>query len=665
MILSRIRTVFLNPLFHITVLAAGMALALSAAAQGNWTPNGPDGGDARAFAAVPGHPEHLYLGTTSSQVYESTDGGGSWRRLVRLNGSDNLILDDIVVDSSDSQTIFVGAYRLDRPDGGLFVSHDAGKSWSEVAGLHGQSIRSLAQAPSNARVIFAGTLDGVFRSGDGGANWTLISPAGSKEIHEVESLAVDPQDPRIVYAGTWHLPWKTEDGGEHWTNIKNGVIDDSDVFSIIINPEKPGTVYASACSGIYKSLNSGELFHKIQGIPATARRTRVLMQDPEHPETVYAGTTEGLYKTLDGGKSFRAMTGPEVIVNDVYVDSSNSEHVLLATDRGGVLSSHDGGKTFVASNRGFSARKVEALLIDNKNPSRWIAGVLNDKSFGGAFLTSDAGAHWKQIATGLGERDVFALAQAPEGTVLAGTDHGIFQLDSSDAKKPVWRPRNSIANTRIKAATQTVRGQKINLEKAVKESVVELDGRVSALDMSGEIWLAATNRGLLTSADKGATWQGGPVQGGNGFVSVAAQGKNMVAARLDGVVISRDGGRLWFPMVLPTVLTRIHRVAFTNDGSIWLGAREGVYFTTDLGHSWMWVHRLPLGDIDDLWFDRQAKRILVSSRESDEVFSIDPKTMAWSYSRTGYRLGMVRAVNGKLVAASLFDGVITGPVEAQ
>ncbi len=48
-------------------------------------------------------------------------------------------------------------------DGGLWVSHDAGRSWSGIEGLRGQSIRSFAQAPSDPRVLFAGTLEGVFR----------------------------------------------------------------------------------------------------------------------------------------------------------------------------------------------------------------------------------------------------------------------------------------------------------------------------------------------------------------------------------------------------------------------------------------------------------------------------------------------------------------------
>ncbi len=76
--------------------------------------------------------------------------------------------------------------------------------------MHGQSVRSLAQARSNPRVLVAGTLRGVYRTEDGGRHWREISPPGSTEIHEVESLAIDPYDARTIYAGTWHLPWRTD-----------------------------------------------------------------------------------------------------------------------------------------------------------------------------------------------------------------------------------------------------------------------------------------------------------------------------------------------------------------------------------------------------------------------------------------------------------------------
>ena len=626
-----------------------------------WISVGPDGGDARAIAAVPGQPRHLYLGTTNSWVFESTDEGATWRRLSKLDSADDLVLDHILVDRDDPSLVYAAAWKFDRPDGGLWVSHDGGKSWKVVDGLRGQSIRAFAQAPSDPKTLFAGTLQGVYRSEDAGANWTLISPPGSREIHEVESLAIDPANTNIVYAGTWHLPWKTEDGGKNWENIKHGVIDDSDVFSIIVDPAKPNVVYASACSGIYKSETAGKLFHKIQGIPATARRTRVLRQDPVHREIVYAGTTEGLYKTIDGGKTFRRMTGPDVIVNDVYVDPSNPDRVLMATDRAGVLTSKDAGASFEPTNHGFSARKVEALLVDSGNSSRVLAGVVNDKTYGGVFVSADGGTEWKQLAEGLDGRDVFVLAKAPDGTILAGTNSGIFGLDP-DAT--AWKPKNTIANTIAKPTPEVIHGKHVTVEKKVKDTVRQLGSRVSALDLSGDAWVAASNSGLFTSKDKGATWQGGPVMGAGDYLSVTAHGAIMAAARPNGVVLSNDAGQTWWPMGLPTALTRIHRVAFSSEGTLWLGAREGVYFTTDKGKTWMWVHRLPLVGVDDLFYDARLNKVLVSSRAGDFVYAIDPKTLDWKWWQTGYRLSLVRATGTQLLAASIDDGVLVEPSPA-
>jgi len=669
-------------------LFIGLSCLPALHAQAAFTVIGPDGGDARAFASVPGQPNHLYLGTTNSWLYESLDEGATWHRLAKLDRGDGFVIDNIVVDSANPSTLYVGAWK-DTDDGGLWISNDAGHTWHEVALFKGRPVQALVQAPSDPHILFAGTLQGVYRSNDSGATWTQISPPDSHEIHEIESLAVDPTNPDIVYAGTWHLPWKTTDSGKTWRNIKEGVIVDSDVFSIIVDPQHPHVVYLSACSGIYKSENAGALFKKIQGIPTEARRTRVLMQDPENLQVVYAGTTEGLYKTVNGGKTFERMTDADVIVNDVYVDPANSNRVLLATDRGGVLVSDDAGVTFAPSNQGVSERKIAALLVDRNDPQRLYAGVVNDKQFGGVFRSVDAGAHWQQFSAGLDGRDVFALGQTKDGVIVAGTSHGIFVLgaadppalnvsappspenDTPDTPAPAvaapsgdtltWQPRNAIANTLLKTSTETHRGAKVNIEKTVNAPVIQLQSLVNALDVSGDVWVAATNYGLLTSHDQGATWQGGPVMGEGNFLSVTAHGNDMVATGDDSVVISSDAGQSWFPMGMPTMLTHIHRVVFSPDGTLWLGAREGVYFTHNLGKTWLWFNRLPFRDVDDLSYDEAAKRILVSSRTSDEIFAIDPRTLTWVWWPTGYQIALIRVAGDRLVAASLDDGVLLGP----
>jgi photosystem II stability/assembly factor-like uncharacterized protein len=604
------------------------------------------------------------MGTTNSWLYESLDRGATWHRLSKLDSSDDLIVDHILVDPANSSLISVAAWTVDHPDGGLWVSHDAGRSWGVIEGLRGQSVRAFVQAPSNPKTMFAGTLEGVFRSTDAGATWALISPAGSREIHEVESLAVDPVDPNIVYAGTWHLPWKTTDGGKTWSNVKQGLIDDSDVFSIILDPAKPNIVFLSACSGIYKSENAAALFHKIQGIPSSARRTRVLKQDPANHDVVYAGTTEGLYKTVDGGKTFKPMTGPDVIVNDVFVDPADTNHVLLATDRSGVLYSRDAGASFVATNDGFSGRKVEALLVDRANPERLFAGVVNDKTYGGVFVSTDGGKNWDHIGEGLEGRDVFALGQAQDGSVLAGTNHGIFALVSvpakgtADAPTSFWQPRNTIQNTLIRKSFELRRGKRVPVEKPFKDKPIELTGRVYALDLSGDVWLASTASGLLTSRDHGASWQGGPVLGSEEYVTAAAHESTLAAARHDGLVLSTDAGLTWTPIELPSQITRIHRATFSPDATLWLGTREGLFLTRDQGKTWQWLERLPLADVHDLYYDASQGRMLVTSRNSDFVFAIDPLSLNWKWTRTGWKVFLIRAAAGRLMAASLYDGVL-------
>jgi photosystem II stability/assembly factor-like uncharacterized protein len=641
----------------------------TAAGQFLWHSIGPYGGDARAFAAVPGEPQHVYLGDTDNWIFESRDAGVNWTRVGRVGGTEDagdLIVDSIVVDAADSHTIFVGVWRSYQSDGGLYVSHDGGKSWKTIQALHGQSVRSLAQAPSNANVLVAGTLEGVFRSSDHGATWERISPPPddplSREIHEVESLAIDPHKPEIIYAGTWHLPWKTTDGGAHWHNIKQGVIDDSDVFSIILDPERPSIVYVSACSGIYKSENGGELFHKIQGIPSTARRTRVLMQDVHHREIVYAGTTEGLYRTKDAGREWQRVTGPDVIVNDIYLDSEHEGHILLATDRSGVLSSVDGGVTFAQSNEGFSARKVEALVADSRDPRRILAGVVNDKSYGGVFLTTDGGASWAQIAGGLEGRDVYTLAEAKDGTVLAGTNHGIFALAAGEGfNDPHWVMRSSIVNPGIRIVSEMVRGKKINREEEIQVPAREMSSRVAAFDLSGDVWLASTSEGLFTSKDQGTTWQGGFVMGSADYRSVAVWDGQMLAARREGVIFSKDQGKTWNPMRIPSQIKDVRTVAFSKDGELWVGAGNGVFFSRDKGVTWFWLEKVPVRDIGDLAFDEHTGRMLVSSRSSQVLYSIDPVSLTFTGTATGFHLFLARSAGGVRFAASLQDGVLMEP----
>jgi photosystem II stability/assembly factor-like uncharacterized protein len=655
---------------RLSLFAAVFALPAQCLAV-NWFPFGPDGGDARAFGADPRDHSHLYLGTANGWIYDSHDGGRRWQRLARVGRRDDLVLDNIVVDPSDSKHIIVGTWVLGSTDGGLFVSHDAGSTWSLNKDLDHQSIRSLAVAPSDAKTLVAGTLTGIFRSTDGGERWSLISPPESKEIHEVESIAIDPADPKTIYAGTWHLPWKTTDGGATWHNIKQGIIDDSDVFSIIVDPKQPQTVYASACSGIYKSDNGGEKFTKIQGIPSTARRTRVLMQDPQHLATVYAGTTEGLYRTDDAGSYWAQATSSDVIVNDVYVDPANSKRVMMAIDRGGVLASNDGGISFEPSNAGFSARQVTSMISDMHRPSEIFIGVANDKLWGGAFYSSDGGLSWRQRADGLDGHDVLSLGEAADGTFVAGTDSGLYAYDP---KQYAWLPVGQIvvaaghASSREREAARPARPGRHSVvaAPAVRPTGVRIETSIVALSRVGDELCAITADGMYSATDPAKGWKKVEGPALEPWRYLASAQSTALLGSLRSLALSLDAGRTWKTLAPPAGLTQIGAVAVDDAGELWVGGREGLFLSTDNGASFRAFDRVQTSDVNSLYFDVRGSRLVLSATGSATIaYSIHLPDKAVRHWETGWDLRFLRPVGENLIGATMFDGMVLQPVMVQ
>jgi photosystem II stability/assembly factor-like uncharacterized protein len=636
------------------VLSAAVAFAASP-----WAVLGPDGGDVRSLSYDPSSPDHIYLGTSTGSIFQSTDGGHSWARFSHL-GTDDFVLDHIAIDPKNVETVYVAAWSVENQQAGdLYRSRDGGKTWQTLPGMHGKSIRAFSLAASDPSIMVAGALDGVYRSKDGGDTWERISSAAQSEIKNIESIAIDPKNPNAVYAGTWHLAWKTDDGGQNWHHINKGMIDDSDVFSIIVDQSNPSVVFASACSGIYRSETGGDLFQKIQGIPFSARRTRVLKQDPSAPGTVYAGTTEGLWKTMDSGKTWKRVSDSEIVVNDVLIDPRNSSRVLLATDRSGVLASDDGARTFTASNHGYTHRYVTSIVADNNDPNAIMVGVVNDREWGGVFSSRDGGAHWTQKSTGLGGRDVFALQQAASGQLVAGTNRGIFIQDKDSAS---WRPINTVVNEKVSARTVKKGTKRVAIKsKSVSRSV--FDGRVTDLEMTPQRWLAATSAGLLISTNDGKSWSGGPIMGKIDLISVEAKGDMLVAATRMHVLISADGGSTWQQSDPAPYITSIRGVDIAPGGEILVASREGAFRSADAGATWTHiVNGLPDKNISSITYDDKGKRMLATSLSTGVIFQSDDDGISWHRGPdSGYPLRHVRVVQGRFLAATPFDGVIAQP----
>ncbi len=655
----------------------------------DWLLIGPEGGNVRSLAYDPSNPSRIILGTSAGELFQSLDGGNSWALFAHLGPGDDYVFDHVVFDPTNPATIYVAAWGLfNDNEGGAFRSDDGGRTWRELTGVHGKSIRALAMAPSDHNILVIGALDGVFRSRDGGTTWERISPENpfSMENHSslknFVSVAIDPENPDVIYAGTRHLPWKTTNGGATWHNLKEGILDDSDVFSIIIDPKVPSRVYASACSGIYRSDNGAEVFHRVQGLPHSAIRTRVLKQDPQRPSIVYAGTTGGLWKTLDGGARWSLVSTQDLIVNDVLIDPRNPERVLLATDRRGVLVSNDGFTHYTASNRGFTHRAVGAVMADRKDPGRLYVGIMNDKDMGGFFISDDAGKNWRQSNRGLDERDILSLQQSDNGVLLVGTNHGIFTLASLTAAwlpakmirgpVPEWQPKPVVVEPEpVASGSKSSKSTAASKRKTTASAKVKVPTepvipvatapRVRSLQIGEKAWYAATDEGLFISVDGGQKWYGQPIQGENNFSVVNSYDDGTVTlAGPKGAYISRDEGRTWAGVALPEYVSGVYNLTITPGSVMWLGTRQGALRSIDGGQSWHYILAgLPKNDVLAVSYDTTGQRLIATALHAHGVFASKDGGQTWQQTaEASVPIRFAMNFQGRLLGASAHNGLL-------
>jgi uncharacterized protein (TIGR03437 family) len=167
------------------------------------------------FAIDPSNPATVYCAPLS-EVFKTTDGGGSWTAAnAGLPASSTIF--SIAVDPANTTTVYAGT-----SDGRVFKSLDGGGSWNGLnANLPNVWIQALAVSPGSPSTLYAGTnLGGVFISRDGGANWTQAN-SGLTNL-SVLSLALDPAVPATIYAGTnGGGVFKSTDGGATWRATGN------------------------------------------------------------------------------------------------------------------------------------------------------------------------------------------------------------------------------------------------------------------------------------------------------------------------------------------------------------------------------------------------------------------------------------------------------------
>src|ERR1700722_346007 len=138
---------------RMVVVLVGLGSMAAPIRAATWVPLGPYGGDARSIVADPRNSSHLFMGTATGWVFESVDGGNTWTRLAQIGKRNDLMIDRILTDPMRPKRLLVGAWIVDHPDGGLFISDDGGQTWYDQAEMHGQSVRSMTRSLSDPNTL--------------------------------------------------------------------------------------------------------------------------------------------------------------------------------------------------------------------------------------------------------------------------------------------------------------------------------------------------------------------------------------------------------------------------------------------------------------------------------------------------------------------------------
>jgi photosystem II stability/assembly factor-like uncharacterized protein len=641
----------------VTFLTLGLWIQSNAGGSGNvfidpdgltrWTVVGPSGGDVRVITIDPRDKDRLYITTPDGQVHTSTDGGQSWRLLASFN-LPNLVLDQLIVDRTDSNILHVSGHRNFSP-GGYFRSTDGGKTWTESEVLKGESVHAMTQSIADPNTLYAGSPSGVFASYDSGKTWTLLpSPTLPKNIN---SLATDPRNTNILYAGTWWRPYKSTDSGKSWRLIKAGMIDDSDIFAINLNSTNPEHIVASACSGIYESLNGGENWSKLPGIPSSSRRTRDVLQHPSRPGVVYAGTTEGFWMSVNGGKSWSLTTQRNLEINSIAVHPDEPDRVFIGTNNHGVMVSNNGGRSFTQTNTSFTSRFANTVITDSELSYRLYATTNNTATSGGAlYISNDRGTTWT-AARGLDAFDTTPNALLQDrvnpNTMYLGSTGGVFRSADRGNSWSFLAPPRPAAPARSATTPAARRAEAARLAAAAKAgpALTAITSRTKILvhteDERNGI-LAGTDAGLYRSYDPLKGWQ--RISFGEGidtnvtaiFVSPLIPGTIWIGTAASGLVVSRDNGETWEKVAGPPEDVAISAIAMDpkRPNFLYVGSRYAFYLSRDGGRNWeRRGGNLPLGNYSS---------ILINPDNTDEIYAANALFLGGIYRSTDAGINWTR-----------------------
>ncbi len=383
----------------------------------NWTAMGPTGtvtnGDFAGAGRVnfirldPVDPNIMWTGSPTGGLWKSTNGGGSWS-----SNTDMLSIigvSDVVIDPSNTQIMYLATgdangttSQLTLSSIGVLKSTDGGMTWPAASNTMNwdvswnRIIYKLLIHPTRPDTVYAATNVGIFRTLNAGMNWTLVQSG------QFTDMEFKPGNPNVIYAtsGIFSLGtfYKSVNAGGSFTEVTSGLPANIDVarLEVEVTPSDTNLVYLVAVRkntydfyGFYRSTDGGDQFTLRANTPnilfgsagSQAWYNLCMAVSPLHKDTVIVGATN-LWRTTDGGLTWVKHSSE----NGGFIPYVHPDHhaikflpgndaVYFSGNDGGIFKTTNYGASWTTMNTGLQITQMYKIGISPLNSNNILAGL--------------------------------------------------------------------------------------------------------------------------------------------------------------------------------------------------------------------------------------------------------------------------------------------------
>lgn len=391
----------------------------------------------------------LFRNSSNRGVYKSTNGGDSWQQVLAVSDSTGIV--DMAIHPTNGNIVYAASWeRIRRPNrrqyggitSGIYRTTDGGANWTELT----NGLPSLASqkgrigidiSQSNPNVLYAryantnGNIQGVYKTTNGGDSWTAVN---SSQLTDVGfhwwfgGIFIDPTDENVLYNVDFEVQ-KSTNGGTSWSNVfTNAHVDQ---HAMAFNVSASNEVLLGNDGGLYYSTNGGASATKDLKLPIT--QFNRMFVDAQNENKIYAGAQDNsTSRTQTGGLSdWNIIYGGDGF--QPLVDPTNTNIIYALYQYGALGKSTNNGGSFNNATNGISngdRKNWDTPITFDPNNSQTLYFGTNR-----LYKTTNAAGNWSAISPDLtdgphtgnltfGTITTISVSQFNSQVIYVGTDDG-------------------------------------------------------------------------------------------------------------------------------------------------------------------------------------------------------------------------------------------------